>query len=382
VSPPTAGIYVALPFCLAHCHYCANPAGRYTPERAGRYVDRVVEDLEAAAPVWAGHTVGSVYLGGGTPGLFPPAALGRVLDTVRGRFRVAEGAEITTEANPETVTPEAAAAWRGLGIDRISIGAQSFDAGALKALGRVHGPEGIGRAVEAAREAGFENLSLDLIFALPEQTPDGWVRDLERAVALGPDHLSVYGLTPEAGTPLGERVAAGRLSLPEPAEYARLYRTAVALLRRAGYARYEVSSFARPGRACRHNLGYWSGGDYLGVGAGAGSHRAGRRTLETEDLDAYLAGPGAPAEAERLTPPERAVEMAIFGLRTAAGIDLEGIRARAGTPLPAAQRAALGRLAAAGLVRPSSGGYRPTARGFLLGDTIGEALALPAGPHA
>jgi len=118
------------------------------------------------------------------------------------------------------------------------------------------------------------------------------------------------------------------------------------------------------------------------VGAGAGSHRAGRRTLETEDLDAYLAGPGAPAEAERLTPPERAVEMAIFGLRTAAGIDLEGIRARAGTPLPAAQRAALGRLAAAGLVRPSSGGYRPTARGFLLGDTIGEALALPAGPHA
>lgn len=371
-----AGIYVALPFCRSHCHYCSNPAGRYTEDAAGRYLARVLDDLEAAAPDWSGHVVESVYLGGGTPTLYPPEALGRLLDAVARRFRLAPDAEVTTEANPETVHRQAAAAWVGLGINRISIGAQSFLPRHLRALGRTHTPEAVERAVAAAREAGIHGLSLDLIFALPGQTADDWGHDLERALALEPDHLSAYGLTPEEGTPLGERVAAGRVALPGAATYARLYRRTVERLEAAGFARYEVSNFARPGRACRHNLGYWRGGDYLGVGAGAASHRAGRRTLAEEDVDAYLAG-GPPVESEALSPVERAVEMAIFGLRTAEGIDFAALRARAGAPLPPAAHAALARLDRAGLVRLDGRGCRPTARGFLFTDTVGEALALP-----
>jgi len=372
-----AGIYVALPFCRSHCHYCSNPAGRYTEDRAGRYLDRVRDDLEAAAPDWAGHTIETVFLGGGTPTLYPPEALSRLLDTLARRFRLDPDAEVTTEANPETVHPEAAAAWAGMGINRVSIGAQSFLPRHLKALGRTHTPEAVERAVDAVRGAGIHDLSLDLIFALPGQTDAEWAADLERALSLGPDHLSAYGLTPEDGTPLGDRVAAGRVALPDAATYARLYGLAVDRLAAAGYARYEVSNFARPGRACRHNLGYWRGGDYLGVGAGAASHRAGRRTLPVEDVDAYLDGPGPPDHAEALSPVERAVEMAIFGLRTAEGVDFAAIRARAGAPLPPAAGAALDRLARAGLVRLDGRGCRPTARGFLFTDTIGEALALP-----
>jgi oxygen-independent coproporphyrinogen-3 oxidase len=377
VTRPAGGIYVALPFCLSHCHYCSNPAGRYTDAGAGAYLDRVRADLAAAAPDWAGNRIDTVYLGGGTPTLYPPKDLGALLDTIAGRFHLAEGAEITTEANPETVTRDAAPAWRRLGLNRISIGAQSFQPRHLRALGRRHAPEAVEPAVAAAREAGFDNLSLDLIFALPDQRAAEWADDLDRAVALGPDHLSVYGLTPEAGTPLGDRHAQGQLHLPGAGRYARLYRMAVARLEAAGYARYEVSNFARPGFACRHNRAYWRGGDYLGVGAGAASHRAGRRNAAPEAVADYLERPGPDAE-ERLTPTERAVEMAIFGLRTAEGVAYARIRARTGAPLPAAARAALEALSARGLVDLTAGGARPTERGFLFMDTIGEALALPA----
>lgn len=371
---PTAGIYVSLPFCLSHCHYCSNPAGRFSEDGAARYLARVRDDLAAAAPEWAGHRIDSIYLGGGTPTLYAPEALGRLLDTIAARFHVAPDAEVTTEANPETVTPDAARHWRALGLNRISIGAQSFSQAHLKALGRRHGPEAVPVAVAAARAAGFANLSLDLIFALPGQTAAGWAEDLARAIALAPDHLSLYGLTPEEGTTLGTRVAAGRVVLPDAATYARRYRAAVRALAKAGYARYEVSNFAREGRACRHNLRYWEGGDYLGVGAGAASHRNGARHLLPDDPGDYLAG--APGAGETLAPAARAVEMAIFGLRTARGIAFPEVRARAGAPLPGAARGALERLAAQGLVRLSRQGCRPTDRGFLFTDAIGEALAL------
>jgi oxygen-independent coproporphyrinogen-3 oxidase len=375
VTPPaTAGIYVSLPFCLSHCHYCSNPAGRFDAGGAARYLARVRDDLTAAAPDWANHTIDSIYLGGGTPTLYAPRDLGTLLDTITARFRVDPGAEVTTEANPETVTPEAARDWRALGLNRISIGAQSFSRAHLKNLGRRHGPEAVPVAVDAARAAGFENLSLDLIFALPGQTAAAWRDDLEKAVALGPDHLSVYGLTPEEGTTLGARVADGRIVLPDAATYARRYRAAVGALAGAGYTRYEVSNFARDGFACRHNLRYWAGGDYLGVGAGAASHRSGVRHLWPDDPTDYLAGD--PGDAEALAPSARAVEMAIFGLRTARGVAFREISGRTGATLPPAARAALGRLADQGLVRLSGRGCRPTDRGFLFTDAIGEALAL------
>jgi len=370
----TAGIFVSLPFCLSHCHYCSNPAGRYTQDGAARYLARVRDDLAAAAPDWAEHRIDSIYLGGGTPTLYAPRDLEGLLNRIAARFHVTPDAEITTEANPETVTPDAARSWRALGLNRVSIGAQSFHPRHLKALGRRHGPEAVPAAVAAARAAGFDNLSLDLIFALPGQTAAEWADDLARAIALGPDHLSVYGLTPEEGTTLGTQVAAGRVVLPDAAAYARRYRTAVRTLAKAGYGRYEVSNFARAGFACRHNLRYWEGGDWLGVGAGAASHRAGVRHLWPDDPADYLAG--APGDAETLAPAARAVEMAIFGLRTARGIAFPDIRGRAGTPLPPAARTALGRLAAQGLVRLTGQRCRPTDRGFLFSDAIGEALAL------
>jgi len=370
----SGGIYLSLPFCLSHCHYCSNPAASYSDERAVAYTQRLVDDLIAAAPAWHGHQIDTIYLGGGTPTLFKADLLAELLGTIRRHFAVAEDAEITSEANPETVTDSLSADLIHLGVNRISIGAQSFQPAFLMALGRRHTPEAVHQAVAAARGAGFDNLSLDLIFGIPGQNAHQWRDDIATAVALKPNHLSAYILTLEDGTQLTERVAAGRAQAPDEAACAELYGISATALSDAGFARYEVSSFAQPGKRCRHNLNYWQGGDWLGLGAGAGSSLDNQRWACPTAVEGYLGAEPNPWR-ETLSPLEQAHEMAIFAMRTTEGARLDAILAATGIDLGIPLQPHLNALLAEGLINRHGPHIWPTQRGFLFNDAIGTALA-------
>jgi len=376
-------LYVHVPWCRHVCPYCdfnVYPSAE-PPERS--YVEAVVAELRAwarGAP-WRGRCAKTVYLGGGTPSLLSPAAIATVLDAVAHTFGIAGSAEVTLEANPGTVTRERLAGYRAAGVNRLSLGAQSFHAGHLRTLGRDHGAADVRAAAAAARATGFANLSLDLIFAVPGQTLAEWDDDLEAALALGPEHVSAYTLTYEPGTPFHAWRASGRLRAVEEDGEAAMAEAALERLAAAGYARYEVSSFARPGFASRHNTSYWDGSDYLGLGAGAHSFSAepapGRRWANERRPERYLAAMRergtAVATEERLSPAQARGEFCFTGLRQAAGVDLERFRRRFGVALDAAFPH-LERLIADGLVEVSGGRVRLTARGFRFADSVAASF--------
>jgi oxygen-independent coproporphyrinogen-3 oxidase len=278
-----AAAYVHIPFCASVCPYCdfAVVAGR--DDLAERYVSALCDEIASSEP-W--RPLETVYLGGGTPSHIDPSLLGRAVDALASRHGIVSGAEISLEANPEDFEPERALRLRQIGFNRVSFGAQSFESGVLRSLGRRHGPAEIERSVAAAREAGFQNVSLDLIYGTPGEAD--WVGSLERALALGPDHVSCYALTVERGTPLGRAVSEGAAA-PDPDVQASDYRLAEDRLGEAGYARYEVSNWARPGFECRYNLTVWAQGEYLAFGNGAHGHRHGIRYRNIRRIDAYLA---------------------------------------------------------------------------------------------
>jgi oxygen-independent coproporphyrinogen-3 oxidase len=377
------GLYVHVPWCRHVCPYCDFNvhAASAPPER--EYVDTVSRELaaHAASPLWAGRHVRTVYLGGGTPSLLSPAAVDGVIGAIASWFGLAAGAEVTIEANPGTVSASRLAGYLAAGVDRLSLGAQSFDPAALRTLGRDHGPTDVTRAVEAARAAGFENVSVDLIYAVPGTTVASWERDLAAAVALAPEHVSAYALTWEDATPFHAWRASGRLrAVPEDTEAAMAEMT-VAHFEAAGFRRYEISSFARPGRESRHNVGYWDGSDYLGVGPGAHSFSAtpapGRR-WSNERLpsrwSADVAARGvAIASEERLSVAQARAEFVFTGLRRVAGVDALAFERRFGTPLHAAFPQ-LARLADDGLVEEAAGRVRLTARGLAFADSVGAGL--------
>ena len=267
MSAPPLSLYVHLPWCVRKCPYCdfnSHRAGNDPPLR--RYVDALLLDLESEARRAAGRRIETVFLGGGTPSLFPPAEIGRLLEGVAERLALADDAEITMEANPGTVDCGAPAAYRAVGVNRLSIGAQSFDDGMLERLGRIHRSADIVNAVEASRSAGFDNLNIDLMHGLPAQAVGMALADLRAAVALEPTHISWYQLTLEPNTvfyahPPGD--------LPDEDELAAIQDAGAALLNEQGFVQYEVSAWARDGRQCRHNRNYWLFGDYLAIGAGA-----------------------------------------------------------------------------------------------------------------
>ncbi|MFP4155039.1 MAG: radical SAM family heme chaperone HemW [Halothiobacillaceae bacterium] len=270
------GLYVHLPWCVRKCPYCDFNSHALRndslPERD--YVDALLRDLEPELPLIWGRQVDTVFIGGGTPSLFTPEALDRLFSGLRALLNLRPEIEITLEANPGAVERGRFAEYRALGINRISIGVQSFDAGCLERLGRIHGPEDAERAAEAVIDAGFDDFNLDLMFGLPGQTPDMAQRDLERALVFDPPHLSWYQLTLEPNTLFAARPP----TLPDADTIASIHDAGIARLAAAGLEQYEVSAFARPGRECRHNLNYWQFGDYLGIGAGA----HGKLTLAAE----------------------------------------------------------------------------------------------------
>ena len=372
-------LYVHVPWCRHVCPYCDFNVHQSAapPERA--WVEAVAKELGAwaAGPPWRGRRAKSVYLGGGTPSLLSPAAIATVLDAVARSFGIAGNAEVTLEANPGTVTRERLAGYGAAGVNRLSLGAQSFHSGHLRTLGRDHTAADTRTAADAARAAGFVNLSLDLIFAVPGETVAEWEDDLRAALELAPEHVSAYALTWEPGTPFSAWRASGRLRPVDEDSEAAMAEAALARLEGAGYARYEVSSFARPGFASRHNTSYWDGSDYLGLGPGAHSFSAepapGRRWANERLPGRYVAAVRergtAVANEERLSAAQARGEFCFTGLRRTAGIDRGRFRCRFGIELDAAFPH-LERLIADGLVEASRDRVRLTARGFRWVDSV------------
>lgn len=288
--------------------------------------------MRAAEPFWQHQRFATIFFGGGTPSLLSPELIAEILDTAFSSFSFEEHPEITLEANPGTVTAEQLVRYRSLGINRLSLGVQSFHAEELHMLGRIHSPQQAIDAVLLARGAGFENISMDLIFALPHQRLARWQQNLEQAIKLEPKHISAYNLTIEAGTPLEMAMRQGRIRALTEEEEREFYQLTIDFLEGHDYRQYEISNFAKPGFESRHNLKYWDGSPYLGLGASAHSFDGRRRFWNVANLRKYLEALGAeqlPEEgAEQLTQHQRMFEMAFLGLRQRRGIELTAFAER------------------------------------------------------
>jgi putative oxygen-independent coproporphyrinogen III oxidase len=355
----SAGLYVHIPFCLTRCGYCDFNAFAGLDHLRSRYVRALIREADLIAPAWAGDTFVSVFLGGGTPTTLDPSALRLLLGHARDRFDVAGDAEVTIEANPDTVDRASLAAILDAGYERLSIGAQSFDRAVLAALERVHDPTSVRRAFGDARAAGYRDVNLDLIYGAEGETLGSWERTLRETVDLGPEHVSAYALTIEPSTPLGRKVASGRASAPDPDGQADMFGLACELLGDAGYVHYEVSNWARPGYECRHNLGYWERRPYAGLGAGAHSFRDDRRWWNVRPPEEYLRlverGELPVGGEERLEPSDAYLEEVFLRLRILEGIPSSWVDA--GTAEPYLD---------AGLLEDRAGSLVPTERGMLL----------------
>ncbi len=317
MTEPTLGLYLHIPFCRRKCAYCdfCSYVGREADMAA--YVDALVRELRARAD--ARRRVDTVYLGGGTPSLLPPAELTRILTAVREAYTLSPTAEITCEANPGTVDYDKFSLLNSLGVNRISLGVQSLSDRALRALGRIHTAKEAEEAYGAARRAGFRNVSLDLMMSLPGETPAELAATVRGFIALQPEHISAYSLMVEEGTPLATSPL--RATVPDDDAAAEAMETTAEALEAAGYRRYEISSYARPGFESRHNLRYWHGDDYLGLGVAAYSYIDGVRFGAPRDLDGYLAGTLSPVDREEITAADRERERVMLSLRLSDGID-------------------------------------------------------------
>ncbi|OGU08092.1 MAG: coproporphyrinogen III oxidase [Geobacteraceae bacterium GWC2_58_44] len=350
------GLYIHFPFCLKKCLYCDfNSAAdsRETPQEYAALLLREMELRQQALPEPA--SAATLYFGGGTPSLMPPELVGRLVEAAQ-RFGLEPGAEVTLEANPGTLTPEKLAGYRAAGVNRLSLGIQSFEDRLLSTLGRVHTAREAVDAFEAARRAGFDNISIDLMHSLPEQSLSQWREALARGIELSAEHVSAYALSVEGGTPFASLCAAGELPLPGEEEAARMFESTSELLCDAGYLHYEISNFARPGRASRHNSAYWSRRSYLGFGAGAHSFLnrdgLGRRWKNAAELAGYgeavRRGVIPEQEAETLTLEEAVSEQFFLGLRMLDGLDLSALESRYGAKALVSRLAEVARLEASG----------------------------------
>lgn len=320
-------LYVHVPFCARRCSYCdfSIAVRREVPSR--RFVEAVLAEWRRVQDDagWASSPdLDTIYLGGGTPSRLEPSAVAALLDGLRAERRLRPDAEVTIEANPDDVTVEAAAAWREAGVGRVSLGVQSFDPGVLAWMHRTHTADQARAAMTVLRAAGIANLSLDLIYGLPAEVERDWGADLEEAFALGPEHLSCYGLTVEAHTPLGRWTARGQASPVDEGRYADEFLALSAALAARGWDHYEVSNASRPGFRARHNSGYWTAAPYLGLGPSAHSSTAGERRWNIREYAAWEAAVEAGADPvagrERLDDGQRALEARYLGLRTTEGV--------------------------------------------------------------
>ncbi|MBX5490365.1 MAG: radical SAM family heme chaperone HemW [Chloroflexi bacterium] len=374
----SAGLYIHVPFCARLCPYCDFD----TQDRELHLIAPYARALVAEVQYLPAVPLHSVFFGGGTPSVLRPEQVAAVLDAIRARLSVAPDAEITIECNPNHVREARLAGYRAAGVNRISLGVQALDEALLRLLGRQHTVARVVAAVAAVRAAGFDDLSLDLMYGLPGQSLAQWERTVDAALALEPTHLSAYLLTLEPWTPMGQAVARGELTLPDDETVAAQYALLGERLAAAGFVQYEISNWARPGWAGRHNLGYWRGEPYLALGAGAvgrwGAARRKTTPLVPEYLRAVGEGTVPPAAVEPLTPEAQWRELLMLGLRLRAGIDPAAFQARTGLALEQAMPAA-DELMAGGFLEWAEGRLRLTARALLVSNEVLVRLGLAAG---
>jgi oxygen-independent coproporphyrinogen III oxidase len=369
-------IYVHIPFCIQKCGYCDFNAYLYRHGTAHSYLTALRREIvhTAGEQPWMGYTVPSVYFGGGTPSTLAPADLTGLLSLIKHHFPVSADAEITLEADPGTIDLAGLEALREGGFNRISVGVQAFDDGLLQRLERLHSAADARCALAWARQAGFMDLNLDLMFGLPGQSLSAWERSLHEAIAFAPAHVSVYGLTIEERTSFHRRQQRGELRLPDEEVQVAMFERADRLLTAAGYAHYEISNYAFPGWRSRHNLHYWQHGEYLGFGAGAhtylGGYRHENERLPGRYIRAIAAGSSAAGEPEFIDPTRRIHEGLMVGLRLREGIDLEAFARTYGVHLASAYREPLAELVHSGHMLYVDGHLRLTDRGRLLTDAV------------
>jgi oxygen-independent coproporphyrinogen-3 oxidase len=330
------GLYVHIPFCSAICNYCNFNRGLFDADLKRRYVDALVTEIRAGGPGGAGgpEKADTIFFGGGTPSLLEPDEVARIIAACGDAFTLASDREVTLEANPESVTEARLRAYRQAGINRISFGVQSFREDELRRLSRLHSVERARSAFAEARAAGFDNVSLDLMMWLPQQQVSEWLESVDAAIALAPDHLSLYMLEVYPNAPLKDDMARARWSQAPDADVEAMYFTAMARLEVAGLAQYEISNVARPGRRSRHNLKYWTDGEWLGFGCGAHSTHGGVRSKNVSSSEDYIGlvtrGEPAAVEVHPMSPAERMGDALFTGLRLAEGVDLDAVAARYG----------------------------------------------------
>ena len=369
----TLGLYLHIPFCKSKCAYCDFYSLPHSEEKMDAYAAALLRHLEEVAPRCTAHTVDTVYFGGGTPSYLGEKRLTHLLKAVKKRFHVASDAEITLEANPDSAGDwKALRTLRKAGFNRISLGVQAADDDLLRRIGRVHTWEQALSAAAAARMAGFENLSLDLIYGLPGQTLEAWQDTLRSAAALEPQHLSCYGLKVEPGTPLWQQRDSA--DLPDDDTQADMYLWTVDYLQKKGYEQYEISNFAKPGRESRHNLKYWKLQEYAGFGPGAHSDFGGVRYAYEKDLDAYIAaahgGQFRFSENTVIPPRDRDVEWVMLGARLISGLDPKDYEAQFRRRFDPIFLPFLQKCVAAGYAVSENGVWHLTPKGFLVSNQI------------
>lgn len=399
LGPSPAGgairhLYIHVPFCFHKCHYCDFYSLVDTRDRQPSFVSRLETELASLAPLAAGAPLRTIFVGGGTPSLLAVDLWQRLLQTLARLFDLSEiqrgSGEFTVECNPETVTPQLMDVLVRGGVSRVSLGAQSFDRKHLKTLERWHEPANVGRALEVARASGIGRQSIDLIFAVPGQSIEDWTTDLDQAIALGTEHLSCYSLTYEPNTAMTARLRRGEFArAPEDLEID-MQLCALERLRSAGFERYEISNFARPGAECRHNLAYWRQREWLAAGPSASAHVGGHRWKNVPRLDDYL-NPTADGSSEVVDhegpdEPRALVELIMTGLRTAEGLDAVEFISRAERVRPGSSArltAQAERQTVLGSMRPDGARWQLTDDGLMIADAIAvEFMRSLDGPEA
>ncbi len=381
------GLYVHIPFCATKCPYCDFNTYAGIETIMGPYLAALRSEVELWGEVLGGPRLKTVFFGGGTPSYLPPGSLDTLLDAIRGEFGLTGDAEVTAEANPDDLGEEKLASLLEAGVNRLSIGVQSLDDGLLRVLGRRHSAREAIDAFNASRSAGFDNVSIDLMYGLPDQTPEQWGATLDDALGLRPSHISMYCLTLEEGTPMERDAAAGRIPVPDGDLAADMYLAAELKTEEAGLRHYEISNWAIPGRESRHNLLYWRNRPFLGVGPGAHSYLDGHRFHNIRSPREYIRRmtPGEPYPqpgerpfdsipvVEAAEPVERRLEMAetmMMGLRLDTGVDLGQFAERFGEPPAYVYGEVIDELADDGLLETAGGSFVLTPRGRLLGNEV------------
>ncbi|MDR2904092.1 MAG: radical SAM family heme chaperone HemW [Clostridiales bacterium] len=363
-------VYIHIPFCKEKCAYCDFLSFAQRDAFFGRYIDALLNEITANADLFRDQTVGTIFIGGGTPSVIPSIYIERIISRVFDLFSVSEDAEITIEANPESVSIEKLSDYKKAGVNRVSFGVQSFDDRILKKIGRLHSAERAEKALRDARAAGFSNISLDLMFGLPGQTRDDLKKTLEIATALNPEHLSCYGLILEEGTKLFQLYEQQVFEPASEAEEVEQYNFAKRFLAKNGYTQYEISNFAKPGFASKHNLGYWSDVPYIGFGLGAHSYIGRQRFHRTENFEDYLESDFSRKDIENLTLTDRYAEYMFLGLRKTVGVKASDFQAAFGVSVFDIYEEVIEKHSNDGMLLFENGFFRLTEKGILLSNRV------------